>query len=89
MLRRKIFTYIPQISHQPQLLSHFIHELISFDDTLRDEWGYTRQVGPSAGKGLTWEVLVKHDWFNRWLSVEKECKKAVLCRCLLPLRASY
>ncbi|KAL8831652.1 MAG: hypothetical protein Q9170_005206 [Blastenia crenularia] len=71
MLRRKIFSTMPQIAKQPQLLSHFIHELMSFDISLREEWGYDGGCGIDGWKGLTWEVLVKAKWFKRWLEVEK------------------
>ncbi|KAL8980213.1 MAG: hypothetical protein Q9205_004644 [Flavoplaca limonia] len=71
MLRRKVFGVIPQIGKQPQLLSHFIHELMSFDTSLRDDWNYDGGNGVEGWKGLTWEVLVKQDWFGRWLEVEK------------------
>ncbi|KAI4273822.1 MAG: hypothetical protein LQ337_004374 [Flavoplaca oasis] len=71
MLRRKVFSVIPQIAKQPQLLSHFIHELMSFDTSLRDGWNYDGGSGIEGWKGLTWEVLVKKDWFGRWLEVEK------------------
>ncbi|KAL8996481.1 MAG: hypothetical protein Q9169_004031 [Polycauliona sp. 2 TL-2023] len=71
MLRRKVYGVIPQIAKQPQLLSHFIHELINFDTSLRDEWGYDGGSGIQGWKRLTWEVLVKREWFSRWLEVEK------------------
>ena len=71
MLRRKIFSLIPQVSQQPQLLSHLIHELMSFDVSLRDEWNYDGGNPIEGWKGLTWEFLVKKDWFGRWLEVEK------------------
>ncbi|KAH0566371.1 hypothetical protein GP486_000229 [Trichoglossum hirsutum] len=71
MLRRKISHFLLEIAGQPQLLSHFIHELISFDATLR-EWNYEGGESLENWKGLTWEVLVKQDWFPRWLQVEKE-----------------
>ncbi|KAH0537341.1 hypothetical protein FGG08_005857 [Glutinoglossum americanum] len=72
MLRRKISHLLPEIVGQPQLLSHFIHELISFDSTLKEEWSYEGGKGLENWKGLAWEVLVKQDWFPRWLQVEKE-----------------
>jgi RAD50-interacting protein 1 len=72
MLREKIFTFLPQISSQPQYLSHFMHKLINFDTSLRGEWGYDGGNGMEGWKGMTWEVLVKKDWFGRWLQVEKE-----------------
>ncbi|KZF24559.1 RINT-1 family protein [Xylona heveae TC161] len=72
ILRSKIHTFLPQIARQPQLLSHFMHELMSFDASLRDEWGYDAGAGAEGWKGLTWEVLVQEDWFGRWLQVEKD-----------------
>ena len=74
MLRRKIFTFVPQISDEPQLLSHFIQELISFDTNLRNDWAYDGGHAMYGWKGLTWEVLVVKGWFGRWLEVEKDCK---------------
>ncbi len=83
MLRRKVFSVIPQIAKQPQLLSHFVHELMSFDNTLRDEWDYDGGSGIEGWKGLTWEVLVKKDYFGRWLEVEKSCEYALQITNLL------
>ncbi|KAI9829595.1 MAG: hypothetical protein M1819_006100 [Sarea resinae] len=40
VLRSRIFSVLPQIATQPQLLSHFMHELMSFDSSLKDDWGY-------------------------------------------------
>jgi len=75
MVRHKVFTLLPQIASQPQLLSHFLHELISFDTSLRDEWAFDGGCGVDGWKGVAWEVLVKKDWFGRWLQVEKDCKR--------------
>ncbi|KAA6408927.1 MAG: hypothetical protein FRX48_07271 [Lasallia pustulata] len=72
MLRHKIFSFLPQVARQPQLLSHFMHELMSFDVDLKDDWGYDGGCGADGWKGLTWEVLVKKDWFGKWLQVEKD-----------------
>lgn len=74
MLRRKIQNYLPLIAKQPQLLSHFIHELMSFDTSMRDDWGYDGGQGVNGWRGLTWEVLVAQGWFAKWLQVEKDCK---------------
>ena len=73
MVRQKIGTFVPQIAASPQLLSHFIHELMNFDTDLRDTWGYLPDpYSPDQWKGLAWEVLTKGNWFDRWLQVEKE-----------------
>ena len=77
MLRTKILSILQQTSNQPQLLSHLIHELMSFDAKLRDDWNYEGGCGVDGWKGLTWEVLVKRDWFGKWLQVEKNCKNSI------------
>jgi uncharacterized protein YecA (UPF0149 family) len=75
MLREKIISVLPQISKQPQLFSHFMHELMRFDASLKDDWGYDAGRSGEEWKGLTWEVLVKNDWFGKWLEVEKNCEQ--------------
>lgn len=72
MLRQKINTLLPQISARPQLLSHFVHELMKFDTEIRDTWDYLPDPYADHWKGMTWEVLTKKGWFDRWLQVEKD-----------------
>lgn len=72
MVRQKINTLLPQISAHPQLLSHFVHELMKFDTEVRDTWDYLPHPYVGDWKGMTWEVLTKKGWFDRWLQVEKE-----------------
>ncbi|KAK7193189.1 RINT-1 family protein [Paraphaeosphaeria sporulosa] len=72
MLRAKIGTLLPKVAAQPQLLSHLMHELMSFDTTIREEWRYDGGYGVEGWKGLSWEFLVQGDWFGRWLQVEKD-----------------
>ena len=76
MLRNKLYSLLPQIAKQPQLLSHLMHELMSFDVSIRDDWGYDGGFGADGWKGLTWEVLVRKDWFSKWLKVEKDCESS-------------
>ncbi len=78
MLRRKILALLPRIAKQPHLLSHFVHELINFDVTLKEEWGYDGGNRMEGWRGLAWEVLVKRHWFGAWLDVEKNCKHLAL-----------
>ncbi len=97
MARRKVFGLLPQVSNQPQLLSHLIHELMSFDVSLRDEWNYDGGNAVEGWKGLTWEVLVKKDWFGQWLDVEKNCKAQLIawrlelteCSCSFSIPKHY
>ena len=73
LLRSKVRDLLPKYNEQPRLLSHFMHELLLFDSSLRDEWGYDGGDSIDCWKGLAWEVLVKMGYFNKWLDVEKTC----------------
>ncbi|KAI1609208.1 TIP-1 family-domain-containing protein [Exophiala viscosa] len=69
----KSLSFLPQISQEPQLLSHFMHELMVFDAALRDTWGYVpipRML--TDWKGVTWKILTVHGYFAPWLAVEKD-----------------
>jgi RAD50-interacting protein 1 len=73
LVMTKSLSVLPQMSSHPQLLSHFIHELMSLDNTLRETWGYNPTPGVfSDWKGTTWSILITHNYFNTWLGVEKE-----------------
>ncbi|OJI85212.1 hypothetical protein ASPTUDRAFT_118327 [Aspergillus tubingensis CBS 134.48] len=73
VLNHKITTFLPQISNHPQLLSHFMHELMNFDNEVRESWNYLPDpYSTDDWRGMTWEVLTKQGWFDRWLQVEKE-----------------
>lgn len=72
MVSAKCLSLLLQISANPSLLSHFIHELMSFDSTLRDSWAYTPVPQVLVDwKGLTWSMLTTHGYFDAWLQVEK------------------
>ncbi|KIX07864.1 uncharacterized protein Z518_02518 [Rhinocladiella mackenziei CBS 650.93] len=73
MVFAKCLSFLPQISKQPQLLSHFMHEIMTFDTAIRDSWGYVpipRML--SEWKGVTWKILTTHGYFTPWLTVEKD-----------------
>ncbi|KIX94804.1 uncharacterized protein Z520_09494 [Fonsecaea multimorphosa CBS 102226] len=73
MVEAKCLSFLPQISQQPQLMSHFMHELMVFDTAIRDTWGYIPIPRMLAEwKGITWRVLTTHGYFARWLKVEKD-----------------
>ncbi|KAJ4520395.1 hypothetical protein HRR83_002385 [Exophiala dermatitidis] len=69
----KCLSFLPQIAREPQLLSHFMHELMAFDTAIRESWGYMpipRML--TEWKGVTWIILEKHGYFAPWLAVEKD-----------------
>lgn len=73
MVSAKCLSVLPSLTTQPQLMSHFVHELMSFDNTLLQSWAYAPFPGPlSERKGLTWDVLTKHGYFDTWLRLEKD-----------------
>ncbi|PVI06982.1 hypothetical protein DM02DRAFT_609357 [Periconia macrospinosa] len=72
MLRHKIGALLPKVTAQPQLLSHFMQELMSFDTTIKEDWRYDGGYGLKGWNGLAGEFLVQGDLFERWLQVEKE-----------------
>ncbi|PLB36103.1 RINT-1 family protein, partial [Aspergillus candidus] len=73
MLQQKMSAFLPQISNHPQLLSHFMHEVMNFDEEIRESWNYLPDPYTEDNwKGMTWYVLTKEGWFDRWLQVEKD-----------------
>lgn len=72
VLERKVKAILPQLSQQPQLLSNLIHEVMSFDTTIQDEWGYTPLSPSMPWRGLAHFILEKEGYFTRWLAVERD-----------------
>ena len=69
----KSLSLLQQIASQPQLLSHFIQESITFDSTLRESWNYNPDPGMFTDwEGLTSTILDQHKFFDQWLKVEKD-----------------
>ncbi|KAK4549266.1 hypothetical protein LTR36_007725 [Oleoguttula mirabilis] len=72
MLRRKLASFASQIDGQSQLLSHLVHEIISFDTTLQDTYTYA-PVSPSVPwRGLSFYLLDTSGYFQKWLDVERD-----------------
>lgn len=74
VLRRKTRGLLPHIVGDAPLLSHFIHEMIKFDEELREYFYYAPYECQGAWNGMTHEVLVVQNIFTGWLQVEKECE---------------
>jgi RAD50-interacting protein 1 len=72
MLKRKLLGFASQASKQPQLLSHLVHEVMSFDTTIQESFGYS-PVSPSVPwRGLAYFLLDTCGYFEQWLAVERD-----------------
>ncbi|KAG2169047.1 hypothetical protein VTO58DRAFT_111570 [Aureobasidium pullulans] len=72
MLQRKLLLILPQVSDQPQLLSNLMHEVMSFDTTIQEEWNYTPLSPATVWRGLAHFILEKQSYFSKWLAVERD-----------------
>ncbi|KAK4997695.1 hypothetical protein LTR66_002925 [Elasticomyces elasticus] len=72
MLRRKLSSTLPKISLQSNLFSHLMHEVMTFDTTLRETWNYAGSDLDSEWRGLAYYVLDRLDYFPRWIKVERD-----------------
>nr|POF15292.1 rad50-interacting protein 1 [Quercus suber] len=72
MLQRKLASFAPQVVNQPQLLSHLVHEVMSFDTSLQETYAYTPVAPTIPWRGLAFYLLDTLDYFPQWLSVEKD-----------------
>ena len=72
MLRRKLASVASQVENQPQLLSHLVHEVISFDTTMQESYGYAPVSPALTWRGLSYFLLDTCNYFQTWLNVERE-----------------
>lgn len=72
MLRRKLSSFAHQVSNQPHLLSHLVHEVMAFDTTLQESFEYS-PISPSLPwRGLAYYLLDSCGYFQQWLFVERD-----------------
>ncbi|KAK5173147.1 uncharacterized protein LTR77_003269 [Saxophila tyrrhenica] len=72
MLKRKLPSFATQVSKQPQLLSHLMHEVLSFDTTLEETFAYTPSSPSTPWRGLAYFLLDQSGYFDPWLAVERD-----------------
>lgn len=72
MLRRKLTSFTHQLEDQPQLLSHLIHEVISFDSTLIESYAFAPLTPSTTWRGLAYYLLDTCNYFPKWLAVERD-----------------
>ncbi|RDL31891.1 RINT-1 family protein-like protein [Venustampulla echinocandica] len=70
IMKEKVDSVVAGVSNEPQYLSRFIGQLMTFDEALRARFGYDGGNLECGWKGLTWGVL--DTWFDRWSLVEKD-----------------
>ncbi|KAM3583169.1 hypothetical protein VKS41_004920 [Umbelopsis sp. WA50703] len=71
-LSLKIKKSMPQMLAQPVLLSHTIHEVLSFDQTLQERYGFVAPEGSEFSLGLAQVIVGNPEWFDAWLKMEKQ-----------------
>lgn len=72
MVQRKLLSILPHVASKPQLLSNLIHEVMSFDTTIQEEWNYTPLAPSMPWRGLAHFILEKQGYFPRWIAAERE-----------------
>ena len=72
MVQQKLVSILPQIAAKPQLLSNLIHEVMSFDTVIQDQWHYTPLSPSMPWRGLAHFILEKQGYFSRWIAAERE-----------------
>jgi RAD50-interacting protein 1 len=77
-LQRKLRKTMPQVLQQPALVSHTIHEVLTFDQTLRERYAYTAPDTSAFKLGLAQVIVGNSEWFNAWLNMEKQCTFPVI-----------
>lgn len=72
MLQRKLKSIANQVSSQPQLLSHLVHEVMAFDTMLQESFAYSPSSPSVPWRGLSYFLLDTCGFFNKWLSAERD-----------------
>lgn len=72
MLKRKLLSFASQVSDQPRLLSHLVHEVMAFDTTLQEAYAYAPTSPAVLWRGLAYYLLDTCGYFEQWLQVERD-----------------
>ncbi|CAO3590201.1 unnamed protein product [Absidia cylindrospora] len=73
---RKVTRTIPKLIAQPNLLSHTVHELLEFDQSLSDDFGfvplsYQESTSSLINGRISNIILEQQDWFKAWFDGER------------------
>ncbi|KAF2723400.1 hypothetical protein K431DRAFT_282861 [Polychaeton citri CBS 116435] len=72
MVERKVSSFGSQVATRPQLFSHMMNEVLSFDKTLQDTFAYSPSSPTLSWRGLSYYLLDQKGYFDRWLAVERD-----------------
>lgn len=72
MVQRKIISFASQVTSQPNLLSHLVHQVLDFDKLMGENYDYTPESPSAPWRGLSYFLLDTSGYFQRWLDVERE-----------------
>jgi hypothetical protein len=72
ILQRKFDHILPDLRKNGFLLSHFMHESLSFDSVIREKYLYI-PTGNDKWEGLTQYFLRSPTTFKTWRNAEKDC----------------
>lgn len=72
LLRRKLASILHDVVKKPSLFSNLIHEVMSFDTTLADDWSYAPLSPSTPFRGLAHYILSELEYFPAWFTVERD-----------------
>jgi len=72
MVQRKITSFASQVTPQPNLLSHLVHQVLDFDKLMEENYAYTPESPSIPWRGLAYFLLDTSGYFQRWLDVERD-----------------
>lgn len=72
---RKLDKSFPQTVQDHKLLSHLVYETVAFDNQLKERYFYL-PYGDDSWRGVSGDMLAKGDWFEKWLTNERETSRA-------------
>lgn len=72
MVQRKILSFASQVTDQPNLLSHLVHQVLDFDKLMGENYDYTPESPSIPWHGLAFFLLDTSGYFQRWLDVERD-----------------
>jgi len=71
-VKRKLASFASQLSDQPNLLSHLVHEVMAFDTTLSEEYSFAPTSPSVPWRGLAHFLLDTSGYFQPWLNAERD-----------------